>query len=161
MKLDNIFSAAVRKESFYIPKEMVITGSINTEMSGQIGGVINGNVFAENKVIILKEGVINGDISAGELLVYGRINGDVLCANKMIVQNGAVIKGNIVTAEIHIEKETVIEGIITKSVINPPKYIRQTTAEPERKEQLIAEDATDIDRPDLPQKEELRRQAWF
>ena len=130
-------------------------------MSGQIAGVINGNVFAENKVIILKEAVINGDVSAGELLVYGKINGDVLCANKMIVQNGAVIKGNIVTAEIHIEKETIIEGIITKSVIEPPRYIKQTTnTESERKKQLVAERIATEQNP-IPQTEESKRQSWF
>ena len=157
MKLENIFNASIRKESFYIPREMVITGSVNTEMPGQVAGVINGNLFAKNKVVILKEAVVNGDITAEELLVYGRINGDVVCSGKMIIQNGAVIKGNIVTAEIHIEKDTVIEGVITKS--------QKQTEEPDD------EPGTGYERNDLSgerfekivtaKKEDSKRQAWF
>jgi cytoskeletal protein CcmA (bactofilin family) len=35
----------------------------------------------------------------------------------MTVHSGAVIKGNIITVEIHIEKDAVIEGLISKSGI--------------------------------------------
>lgn len=157
MKLDNIFHAAVRKESFFIPKEMVITGSVDTEMPGQVAGVINGNVFVKNKVIILKEGVINGDISAEELLVYGRINGDVLCSGKMLIQNGAVIKGNIITSEIHIEKDTIIEGVINKSFLEPVQFIER--AESKSRKNEISDNPAD--RIVSSQKENVKRQAWF
>jgi hypothetical protein len=36
MKFDNILNAAIGKESFYIPKEMVVTGFLKADTSGQI-----------------------------------------------------------------------------------------------------------------------------
>lgn len=115
MKLDNILNAAMRKDSFLIPKEMVIDGSFRSETPGQIAGTINGDVQSKGRVLIHKEGIINGDVYAEELLVYGKINGDVKRCNKINVQSGAVIKGHVNTGEIHIEKDAVIEGLISKS----------------------------------------------
>jgi len=159
MKLENLFPVAVRKESlFIIPKGMMITGSVNTKIPGQIAGTINGNVFAKNKVVVFKEGVINGDISAEELLIYGRINGDVQCSGKILVQNGAVIKGSIITAEIHIEKDTIIEGTITKIVDD---QLSASIIPPDlpQKEETIVEI---IPEQKIPVKqEEIKRHAWF
>ena len=46
MKLENILNAAIGKESFCVPKEMVINGSFLAETSGQVTltGYVN-NVF--------------------------------------------------------------------------------------------------------------------
>ncbi len=118
MKFDNILPGANRKESFFIPKEMTIAGSFKADTSGQIAGTINGELIVESKLVILKEAVVNGDISADELIVFGKINGDVRKCNKMTVRSGAIIMGNVNTIEIHIEKDTIIEGLITKSGTN-------------------------------------------
>jgi cytoskeletal protein CcmA (bactofilin family) len=114
MKFENIASTTGRKESFFLSKEMVITGAVKAEAPGQIAGIINGEVVVNNKLVILKEGIILGDVAADELLVYGRIDGDVKCTN-LIIQSGALIKGNITTITIHIEKDAIIEGNIVKA----------------------------------------------
>lgn len=159
MKLENLFPVAVRKESlFIIPKGMIITGSVNTRIPGQIAGTINGNVFAKNKIVVFKEGIINGDISAEELLVYGKITGDVQCSGKMIVQNGAVIKGNIITAEIHMEKDAWVEGSITKlstESSEPPASIKTETKKEESISEIEAETFVPL------QKDDNKRHAWF
>ena len=77
MKLDSLLSSSHRKDSFLIPKEMMITGTIQTDAPGQIAGIIKGDVLTKSRIIILKEGIINGDVTADELLVYGKINGHV------------------------------------------------------------------------------------
>lgn len=129
MKLDNILNAAIRKDSFLIPKEMVIHGSFTSETPGQIAGTIHGDVQSKGRILILKEGIINGDVHAEELLVYGKINGDVKKCNKINVQSGAVIKGNVTTGEIHIEKDAIIEGLITKSGVQLTVNKKQPTIE--------------------------------
>jgi cytoskeletal protein CcmA (bactofilin family) len=155
MKLDNIINAALRKESFYIPKGMVIAGSVNTRINGQIAGMINGNVFAASKIIIQKDAVINGDISAEELQVYGNINGDVQCSGKTTIYNGAIIKGSIYTAEIHIEKDAVVEGMISKAIKEEtaPVPERTTRSSSKKEEENAGEDTPDL--------KEIQRQSWF
>jgi cytoskeletal protein CcmA (bactofilin family) len=114
MKLENILNAAIRKESFCVPKEMVINGSFLAETSGQISGRVNGDILVKGRIVILKEGIVNGDISADELVVYGRLTGDVRSCSKMVIHSGAVVSGNITATEIHTDKDAIIEGLIVK-----------------------------------------------
>lgn len=157
MKLDNIINAALRKESFSIPKGMVIAGSVNTRINGQIAGTINGNVFATSKIVIQKGAVINGDVSAEGLQVYGNINGDVQCSGKTTIYNGAVIKGSIYTAEIHIEKDAVVEGMISKAIKEDSSPILERVSTPSPKETTEENKNQDAS----PPKQETNRQAWF
>jgi cytoskeletal protein CcmA (bactofilin family) len=156
MKFDNLLNTGIRKDGFYIPKEMVITGSFNADISGQIAGTVNGNIWIKAKVFILKDGIVNGDISAEELVVYGKINGDVKSCKKMIVHSGAVINGNIITDEIHIEKNAAIEGLITKSDLLTARNENSKTTE--KINSLAIENTESI--PDI-KSVKTERQAWF
>ncbi|MEP7373380.1 MAG: polymer-forming cytoskeletal protein [Chitinophagaceae bacterium] len=115
MKLENILNATIGRESFCVPKEMVINGSFLAETSGQVAGTVNGDVLVKGKIVILKEGIVNGDISADELVVYGRLTGDVRSCSKMVIHSGAIVSGNITATEIHTDKDAIIEGLIVKS----------------------------------------------
>jgi cytoskeletal protein CcmA (bactofilin family) len=154
MKLDSLLSSSHRKDSFLIPKEMMITGTIQTDSPGQIAGIINGDVLTKSRVIILREGIINGDVTADELLVYGKINGHVKSCNKINVQSGAVIKGNINTAEIHMEKNATVGGIITKSGVQTLMKEKK----PAKKKELSAEN---IEPVPAAKDQNTERQAWF
>lgn len=152
MNFDNILPASIRKETFTIPKEMTVMGSFKTDASGQVAGIVNGDILVKGKVIILKDGIINGDISAEELIVFGKINGNVKKCIKMTARSGAIIKGNISTIEIHIEKDAVIEGLITKSGTNT---IISKPAAQENKSR--ATETSSFNENDMP----AERHAWF
>jgi cytoskeletal protein CcmA (bactofilin family) len=156
MKFDNLLNAGIRKDGFYLPKEMVITGSFKADISGQIAGTVNGNVWVKTKILILRDGIVNGDISAEEITVYGKINGDVKSCKKMLVQSGAVIKGNIVTEEIHMEKNAVIEGLITK--LNLHAGTDKNLEVAERKSAPAIESAEPVV---AGKNGAMERQAWF
>lgn len=93
---------------------MTITGSFTADVPGQIAGTVNGDVSVDGKLIILKNAVVNGNVDANELEVLGSVTGDITCAGRMILQNACFVKGNISTVQIQIEKDAVVEGIITK-----------------------------------------------
>jgi cytoskeletal protein CcmA (bactofilin family) len=154
MKFENILNTTIRKESFFISKEMVITGSVSADAPGQIAGIIKGDVSVNQKLVILKEGIIIGDVSAEELLVYGKIEGDIKRCNKLMVQSGAIIKGNITTQEIHTEKDAIIEGLISKAG-NPPATKKKEF--PKKKELPVETNEPVI----TAKKEPGDRQAWF
>jgi cytoskeletal protein CcmA (bactofilin family) len=156
MKFETILNTTVRKESFFISKEMVITGTLKGEAPGQIAGIIKGDVMVNNKLVILKEGIVLGDVSAEELLVYGKIDGNVKRCNKLMVQPGALIKGNINTKEIHIEKDAIIEGIITKSESQLATHKKKEL--PQKKELPVE----NIELPPITGKKDTGdRQSWF
>lgn len=155
MKLENILNAAIGKESFCIPKEMVINGSFLSETSGQIAGTVNGDILVKGKIVILKEGVVNGDISADELVVYGRLTGDVRSCSKIAIHSGAVVSGNITATEIHTDKDAIIEGLIVKPGM--PVLADNKTKSPAKTSSPFRENyKTSIDNP-----ESTKQEAWF
>jgi cytoskeletal protein CcmA (bactofilin family) len=114
MNLDNILHAALGKEYFCIPKEMIINGSFSAETSGEIAGKVNGNIVVKGRVIILKDGIVHGDIEVEDLIVYGKLTGDVRSCFKLTAHAGAVITGDIFAQEINTDKEAIIQGHIIK-----------------------------------------------
>ena len=121
MKFENLLPG-IRKETFHIPKEMIITGSFKADTAGQVAGIVNGYIQVNGKLIITKDAIINGNILATDIMVYGKITGDVKCFSKMFVQTGARIRGNIHTAEIHLEKGSLVDGVITKLSSSYPEF---------------------------------------
>ncbi len=113
LKLENILDVSLRG-GFFVPKGTEITGTFTADKSGKIAGTVNGDVFVKGKVTILKEAVICGDIYASQVIVYGKISGDIKCTGKTILEPGAYIRGDITTVEIHVEKDTTLEGVIKK-----------------------------------------------
>lgn len=157
MKFENRLSTSGRKESFYLSKEMVITGAIKAEAPGQIAGIINGEVVVNNKLVVLREGIILGDVAAEELMVYGRIDGDVKCTN-LIIQSGALIKGDITTLTIHIEKDAIIEGNVIKA---GTQMIVQKKKELPKKKETVPPVKKAEPPPSNNKKGTDERHAWF
>jgi cytoskeletal protein CcmA (bactofilin family) len=102
------------KTNFYIPAGMTVNGTLSVDVPGQIAGCVNGDVLVNGRLVILKGGVINGNVKATELEISGSINGDVQCHGTMVLNNNCLVKGNIITMGIHIQKKAVIDGIVTK-----------------------------------------------
>lgn len=116
--LENILNTVSTKKSFYIPAGMTVTGTFTADVPGQIAGAVNGDLLINGRLVILKNGVIHGNVKAEELEILGSVTGDIQCGGKMILQNDCFVKGNISTIEIHIEKDAVLDGIITKPDFN-------------------------------------------
>ena len=155
LKLENILDPS-RKGGFFVPKGTVITGTFTADIPGKIAGMINGDVFVKGKVTILKEAVIRGDIYATDVTVYGKISGDIKCTGTTRLEPGARIRGDISTSEIHVEKDTVVEGIITKPVTE--KTSVDESVEPDTGEDFTRE-------PPEPKQsltdENANSQSWF
>lgn len=94
---------------------MVFTGSLHSDADGIIVGTVNGNVNINGKLFIKKEAIVNGDVTASYIVVSGKIMGDIICRGKLILKSSANIKGSVHTLEIQIEKDAVVDGIISKT----------------------------------------------
>jgi len=145
-----------RKVDFFIPREMIITGSFSSKSSGQVEGIVNGDIQVKKKIVIEKSGVVNGDIVAEEVVVSGRITGDIKHCLKVTVRSGGIVRGNILTDEIHIEKNSVIDGLIIKK--DTYTIIDKKIEKPE--EQNVVKEA---DEDPVPSETDLiaEREAWF
>lgn len=102
-------------ESFSIPAGVVVGGDLNSEISGRIDGRVNGSVVAKGKLIIGERAVIDGNIAAEQLIVFGMVHGNVEVAGKVVLHNHACVKGSVTASVLEIDENAVVKGLITKS----------------------------------------------
>ena len=89
-----------------------MNGSIDADTSGRIIGLVTGDVKASGKITINPEGIVRGNVYAGELLLYGKVFGSVFCTNKATLMNRSYIQGNVRSVSIETEEGAVIDGMI-------------------------------------------------
>lgn len=102
-------------ESFSIPFGVTVGGDLNSEISGRVDGRVNGSIAAKGKLIIGEKAVIDGNISAEQLIVFGMVHGNVEVAGKVVLHDHACVKGSVTASVLEIDETAVVRGLITKS----------------------------------------------
>ena len=89
-----------------------IRGNINSDLSVQIHGTINGNVTA-SVVVIGRGGRVIGDVSAETLFLHGDLNGSATVNTANIFSN-ARMSGTLTYRTLNITSNTELECKLTK-----------------------------------------------
>ena len=97
---------------FIIPAGIEVNGNFVSQKEGSIAGTINGDVHVKARLIVEKQGIINGDLHAKDLTIKGRVNGNIYCEGKVSALKDSVVSGNISAAEARIDKFSIVKGII-------------------------------------------------
>jgi cytoskeletal protein CcmA (bactofilin family) len=98
------------RPGFYISKDTVIHGNISSDSNGYIAGIVEGNVDLKAHLSIEKQGVVQGDVSAGDVLIKGKVKGNVQGNHKVYVSKNGEVDGNIYANEVVVDKEGVVRG---------------------------------------------------
>ena len=106
---------------FVLPREVTVSGSVETAISGRIEGRVNGDVRSAARIIIGKDAVVRGHVYAADLVVWGKVQGDVFVSNKAVICDKAHIKGDVTAMVMEIREGAVIEGAIRKDVLHAPE----------------------------------------
>ncbi|MDP3469688.1 MAG: polymer-forming cytoskeletal protein [Daejeonella sp.] len=104
-----------------ISKGCVVHGRIESEVFVRIDGNIKGDLIIAEGLIIGEDGIIEGNIKAREIVVFGTVNGNVtadsidikssgnilgeLHTNSLQVETGAIYIGNVTMDNIQVKKE--------------------------------------------------------
>jgi cytoskeletal protein CcmA (bactofilin family) len=88
--------------------DMKINGSVISEGSLQIDGIVDGDVTATD-ITIGASGQITGEVKAEVVKVKGKIRGSIR-ARKVELETGAHVKGDIVHSSLQIQPNAVFEG---------------------------------------------------
>ncbi len=75
-----------------------------------IGGVVDGDVLADDHLIIDMEATINGNIYAPVVEVSGRVNGVVNGKVEVILHPSAILEGDIVSPKVTVEGGAIFNG---------------------------------------------------
>ena len=88
-------------------------GKLVFQNAVRIDGSFKGEIQSEGSLIIGKEGVIDGTLEVGELILSGLFIGEVRANKKIVVHKTGKIQGSLVSPALVAEEGAVINGQVT------------------------------------------------
>ena len=108
-----------------------IVGDVNSNGDLRIDGTLKGSVATEGKVVLGKNGVIEGDVACNNADIAGEIKAKITVSQLLTLKSTAKLKGDIVTNKLSIEPGAVFSGSCSMgAVIKDIKDVQR----PEKKE---------------------------
>lgn len=86
--------------------------------SCRIAGIIDGNIFHEDTVVLGTSALVIGDVFGGDVFVYGAVTGTVVAQGLVRLYPGASVGCEIVAAEVDIDPRACV----------PPAFLRTRPA---------------------------------
>ena len=87
-------------------------GDITADGDVRIDGTLNGNILKAQRLIIGKDGFINGNARCQEAEVQGRISGKLSVEGLLHLHHHASVKGDIDAGSLRLEMESVYNGFL-------------------------------------------------
>ena len=100
-------------EQATIGRSLVIKGEVTGSESLYIDGRIEGTVnIAENRVTIGRNGIVNANVSAREVVIMGKVTGNIQCTDRLDIRGEGSLTGDVVTQRISVEDGAVLKGSV-------------------------------------------------
>ena len=105
-----------------------ILGDINSNGDIRIDGTLKGSIKTEGKVVLGKEGVVEGDVVCQNADISGTIKAKITVSNLLSLKETAKLNGDIVTNKLSIEPGAEFTGSCSMgAVIREIKNVEQAT----------------------------------
>lgn len=86
-----------------IERSTKITGDIVSEADFRIDGTLEGTITTSGKVVIGKEGVINGNVNCAFADVEGKFNGKIEVKESLSLKSNSSIEGEVIIGKLIVE----------------------------------------------------------
>ncbi len=90
-----------------------ITGDITSKGDLRIDGHISGTIVSEGKIVIGREGLVEGKVKCKNADIAGNVKADIEVDELIVLKETSVMTGNIVTQKISIEPGAQFTGNCT------------------------------------------------
>jgi cytoskeletal protein CcmA (bactofilin family) len=98
-------------EQATIGRTLIIKGEIIGAEALYIDGRIEGKItLTDNRVTIGRNGVVQADINAREVVVMGKVTGNIECSDRVDIRSEGVVNGNVSTTRISVEDGAILKG---------------------------------------------------
>ena len=98
-------------EQATIGRTLVIKGEVTGAEALYIDGRIEGKItLADNRVTIGRNGSVQADITAREVVVMGKVTGNIECSDRVDIRSEGSVTGDVSTARISVEDGAVLKG---------------------------------------------------
>jgi cytoskeletal protein CcmA (bactofilin family) len=98
-------------EQATIGRTLVIKGEISGAEALYIDGRIEGKIsLPDNRVTIGRNGSVQANITAREVVVMGKVNGNIECTDRVDIRSEGSVTGEVSTVRISVEDGAVLKG---------------------------------------------------
>ncbi|MFN8627053.1 MAG: polymer-forming cytoskeletal protein [Candidatus Binatia bacterium] len=94
----------------HLGKGSRVEGKLTFEGSVRIDGTVDGEIGAQDAVIIGDGAVINAQIQAETIILKGNVTGDIVARKRVELRAPARLTGNIITPSLVIHEGVIFEG---------------------------------------------------
>jgi cytoskeletal protein CcmA (bactofilin family) len=115
-------------EQATIGRTLVIKGEISGAEALYIDGRIEGKIsLPDNRVTIGRNGNVQANINAREVVVMGKVNGNIDCSDRVDIRSEGSVTGDVSTVRISVEDGAILKGGIQ---VRSAEGKQQTQAKP-------------------------------
>jgi cytoskeletal protein CcmA (bactofilin family) len=93
-----------------VAKSSTITGNMEVIGTLLVNGRIEGNIKSHDDVFIGKTAVVNGDVTAKNVYVFGIVQGDVKTDGYIYLAPSSKLFGDVFAQSINVEKGSIYKG---------------------------------------------------
>jgi cytoskeletal protein CcmA (bactofilin family) len=98
-------------EQATIGRTLVIKGELSGAEALYIDGRIEGKIsLPDNRVTIGRNGSVQANITAREVVVMGKVNGNIECSDRVDIRSEGSVTGDVSTIRISVEDGAVLKG---------------------------------------------------
>jgi len=100
-------------EQATIGRTLVIKGEISGSESLYIDGRVEGTItFKDHRVTVGRNGVVQSNISAREVVIMGKVTGNVECTDRVDIRSEGSLTGDVVSQRISVEDGAMLRGSV-------------------------------------------------
>ncbi len=94
-----------------IGKSLVIKGEVTGSESLYIDGRVEGSInLPGNRVTVGRNGIVNANINAREIVVTGKVRGNLVASDRVDIRNEGSLTGDVIAQRISIEDGAFFKG---------------------------------------------------
>lgn len=100
-------------EQATIGRTLVIKGEISGSESLYIDGRVEGSItFKDHRVTVGRNGVVQANIAAREVVIMGKVTGNVECSDRVDIRSEGTLTGDVVSQRISVEDGAMLRGSV-------------------------------------------------
>lgn len=107
---DRSDGAEIGEVNAYLGRGSRVSGKLNFDGTVRVDGEVEGEISAEDTLIVGERAVITAQITGNTIVIRGKVTGDINARNRVEIRAPGRLYGNIVTPSLVIHDGVVFEG---------------------------------------------------
>ena len=130
LERDTIPPAAAGEVNAYLGKGSRVNGKLNFEGTVRVDGQVEGEIAAQDTLIVGEGAIINAQISGNSIIIKGRVTGDITARKRVEIRAPGKLFGNVTTPSLIIQEGVIFEGHCSMGGAESVKADRKVTPFP-------------------------------